>query len=85
MIKQPKDKREAVNLYKALTGFKHTSDGQVILKYLASEKNRLQEKLNKEDDIVIVRRLQSANVTIGNFLEMVEKSNNEVSNLTKVK
>jgi len=84
MLKQPgnENKKESLNFYRALNAFGYSDHGKTIIKYLESEKTRLQDKNTKEDDLIKLRQIQGATQTIMVFLKMVEKSNEEVRKLS---
>ncbi len=85
MLKQPEETRDAVNLYRALTWLKQSENGKTILKFLESEKRRLQDKNDNEDDITAIRRTQGASKLISMFLKMTKTSQEEANKLLNQK
>ena len=81
MLKRPTDERKRLELYQAMNAVKHTSDGQIIIKYLKSELQRLQDNNDKEDDITTFRQIQGANQYGKKFLSMIEVSSEEIKKL----
>jgi len=81
MIRQPSDKKEALNFYLALNIFKSSESGKTILKHLESERNRLRDKNDNEDEERKFRQVQGANQTLSKLLKMVDTSNTEVQKL----
>jgi len=82
MLRQPQDKREALRLYQALNAFGHSEAGKIILKYLESEKNRLQDLNDNEDEEYKFRQVQGVNKLLRKFISMAINSNEEVKKLT---
>jgi hypothetical protein len=78
MLRIPKPPQEAKQIYSALLSFAHTPQGKVLIPWLESEKRRMQDQNDKQDDLISLRQTQGANQVIEKFLKLIREAKDKL-------